>query len=214
MPVERDDVAVRFSPMFPLGMVHFPGVPLPLRVFEPRYRTLVADCLDGDREFGVVLIERGFEVGGGDTRFDVGTMTSIVGAGMSPDGMVHLRTIGTGRVRIVQWLEDAPYPRAEVEDFGAFTVSGRDRDALAATERLVRQALAMRAELGEPAAPFNVELDTDPDIAAFQLAAIAPLGPLDKQRLLGVEEPSRFIAVLDELIGDELEALALRLGEN
>jgi Lon protease-like protein len=214
MPAERDDVAVRFSPMFPLGMVHFPGVPLPLRVFEPRYRTLVADCLDGDRAFGVVLIERGFEVGGGDTRFDVGTMTSIVGAGMSPDGMVHLRTIGTGRMRIVQWLEDAPYPRAEVEDFGAFTVSGADRDALAATERRVRQALAMRAELGEPAAPFNVELDADPDIAAFQLAAIAPLGPLDKQRLLGVEEPARFIAVLDELIGDELEGLALRLGEN
>jgi Lon protease-like protein len=200
--------------MFPLGIVHFPGVPLPLRVFEPRYRTLVADCLDGDREFGVVLIERGFEVGGGDTRFDVGTMTSIVGAGMSPDGMVHLRTLGTRRVRIVQWLEDAPYPRAEVEDFGVFAMSGADRDALAATERRVRQALAMRAELGEAAAPFNIELDADPDIAAFQLAAIAPLGPLDKQRLLGVEEPGRFIAVLDELIGDELEALALRLGGN
>jgi len=61
------------TPMFPLGMVHFPGIVLPLRVFEPRYRQLTADCLAGDGEFGVVLIERGWEVGGGDTRFNVGT---------------------------------------------------------------------------------------------------------------------------------------------
>jgi Lon protease-like protein len=214
MPAGPDDVAVRFSPMFPLGIVHFPGVPLPLRVFEPRYRTLVAHCLDGDREFGVVLIERGFEVGGGDARFDVATMTSIVGAGMSPDGMVHLQTVGTRRARVVRWLEDDPYPRAEVEDFAAFTVAGPDAEALAATERRVRQALAMRAELGEPGVPFNIELDPDPSVAAFQLAAIAPLGPLDKQRLLGAEEPARFVALLDELIGDELDGLALRLGGN
>ncbi|HZQ56629.1 MAG TPA: LON peptidase substrate-binding domain-containing protein [Acidimicrobiales bacterium] len=200
--------------MFPLGIVHFPGVPLPLRVFEPRYRTLVAHCLDGDREFGVVLIERGFEVGGGDARFDVATMTSIVGAGMSADGMVHLQTVGTRRARVVRWLEDDPYPRAEVEDFAPFTVAGADAEALAATERRVRQALAMRAELGEPGVPFNIELDPDPSVAAFQLAAIAPLGPLDKQRLLGAEEPARFVALLDELIGDELDGLALRLGGN
>jgi uncharacterized protein len=207
-------VTVRFSPMFPLGIVHFPGMPLPLRVFEPRYRTLVADCLDGDSEFGVVLIERGFEVGGGDSRFGAGTMTSIVGAGMSPDGMVHLRTVGTRRVHVARWLDDDPYPRAEVEDFPPFTVAGEAVEALAATGRRVRQALAMRAELGEPAAPFNVELDPDPGIAVFQLAAIAPFGPLDKQRLLEVEEPDVFVALLDALTADELEALASRLGGN
>jgi Lon protease-like protein len=197
--------------MFPLGIVHFPGVPLPLRVFEPRYRTLVAHCLDGDREFGVVLIERGFEVGGGDSRFDVGTMTSIMGAGMSSDGMVHLQTVGTRRVHIVEWLDDDPYPRADVDDFPPFTLAGPDVDALAAAERRVRRSLAMRAELGEPGAPFNIELDDDPDVAAFQLAAIAPLGPLDKQRLLAVEEAAAFVALLDELAADEIEALAARL---
>ena len=204
-------MTVRFSPMFPLGIVHFPGVPLPLRVFEPRYRTLVADCLDGDREFGVVLIERGFEVGGGDSRFDAGTMTSIVGAGMSPDGMVHLQTVGTRRVRVVRWLDDDPYPRADVEDFPPFVLSGTEVEALAAAERRVRQALAMCAELGEAAAPFTIELDADRNVAAFQVAAIAPLGPLDKQRLLAAEEPDRFVALLDELVGEEIEALAARL---
>jgi Lon protease-like protein len=197
--------------MFPLGIVHFPGVPLPLRVFEPRYRTLVADCLDGEREFGVVLIERGFEVGGGDARFDVGTMTSIVGAAMSPDGMVHLRTVGTRRVQVVQWLEDDPYPRADVEDLPPFALAGPDVEALGAAEKRVRQALAMRAELGEPATPFNIELDGDPNVAAFQLAAIAPLGPLDQQRLLAIEDAPRFVEVLDALVGEELDSLAARL---
>ena len=65
-------------PMFPLGNVVLPGELLPLNVFEPRYRQLVLDCLAADvPEFGVVLIERGSEVGGGDVRASIGTVTRI-----------------------------------------------------------------------------------------------------------------------------------------
>ena len=64
--------------MFPLGNVLFPHAQLPLHVFEPRYRALAETCLAGDGEFGVVLIERGSEVGGGDTRFSIGTVARIV----------------------------------------------------------------------------------------------------------------------------------------
>ena len=67
--------------MFPLGSVLFPHAVLPLHVFEPRYLALVERCLAGDQEFGVVLIERGSEVGGGDVRFSVGTVTRIVQIG-------------------------------------------------------------------------------------------------------------------------------------
>ena len=74
--------------MFPLGTVLFPGAVLPLHVFEPRYRALVRDCLAGDREFGVVLIERGSEVGGGDVRVEVGTVARIVQVAEPPDGRV------------------------------------------------------------------------------------------------------------------------------
>ena len=70
-------------PMFPLGTVLFPSVFLPLHVFEPRYQELTRDCLAGDNEFGVVLIERGSEVGGGDARFDVGTVARIIEAAMN-----------------------------------------------------------------------------------------------------------------------------------
>ena len=70
-PGATDDVSM---PMFPLGTVLLPSVLLPLHIFEERYRTLIRDVLDADREFGVVLIERGSEVGGGDTRSSVGTL--------------------------------------------------------------------------------------------------------------------------------------------
>jgi uncharacterized protein len=67
-------------PMFPLGTVLFPHALLPLHVFEPRYRLMTRRVLAGDGELGVVLIERGSEVGGGDTRFGVGTVARVVRA--------------------------------------------------------------------------------------------------------------------------------------
>jgi Lon protease-like protein len=197
--------------MFPLGVVHFPHVFLPLRVFEPRYRILTRDCLAGDGEFGVVLIERGSEVGGGDERFDVGTVTRIVDAAVDPAGMIRLDTVGTRRIRVRSWFDDDPYPRAEVEDLAEPEIGPAEQAAYAEAERAVRHALALRAELDEPAAPFNVELDEDPARAMFQLAAIAPIGVTDQQRLLGIEDAGAMLAALTELVADEAAFLAQRL---
>src|SRR3954470_22385328 len=97
-------------PMFPLGTVLFPHALLPLRVFEPRYRLMTERVLRGDREFGVVLIERGSEVGGGDVRFGVGTVARIVRSQPLPDGGYALATVGIRRLRVVSWLADDPYP--------------------------------------------------------------------------------------------------------
>ena len=98
--------------MFPLGTVLLPSGVLPLHVFEPRYRRLAEDCLEGVPEFGVVLIERGSEVGGGDQRTAVGTVARIVEAATFDDGRYALGTVGVRRIRVVRWLEDDPYPRA------------------------------------------------------------------------------------------------------
>ena len=102
-------------PMFPLGTVLFPHAALPLHLFEDRYRALAETCLRGDGRFGVVLIERGFEVGGGDQRFGVGTVARIVEAARTPDGRYLLATVGTERFRIKKWLDDDPFPRAEID---------------------------------------------------------------------------------------------------
>jgi uncharacterized protein len=197
--------------MFPLGSVLFPHAELPLHVFEPRYRALTEACLAGDGEFGVVLIERGSEVGGGDTRFSVGTVARIVAAGRLPDGRYLLATVGTRRLRVRGWLPDDPYPRAEVELLGELHPPPDARNARAEVERLLKRVLAMAAELGEAPQAVGVELDDDPVQAGFEAAAAAPIGPLDAQRLLELDDPGERLAELRSLLADQAELLELRL---
>lgn len=200
--------------MFPLGSVLFPHGALPLHVFEPRYRALVEDCLAGDREFGVVLIERGSEVGGGDTRFGIGTVARIVEASQFPDGRYALVTIGVRRLRVHEWLPDDPYPCAIVEDLADDVVDGTElggaRDAV---EQRLRRVLALATELGAAVAPGDVRLDDDPVRAGFEACGLAPIGSLDAQRLLEIDDPAVRLARLDAQLVDLAELLELRLGE-
>ena len=197
---------MRQLPMFPLGTVLFPHMVLPLHVFEPRYRALMHDVLDGDREFGVALISRGHEVGGGDLRTDVGTVARIVQAEEIEDGRWLTIAVGTRRVRIDRWLPDDPYPLAVVEDLEESVdlgeVDASDELLVAATARL-RRVLAMQAELGEETLPSTFELVEDPAIAGWQLAVVAPLNPLDAQRILAAGSHRERL----ELLTDALEGL-------
>jgi Lon protease-like protein len=200
-------------PMFPLGAVLFPHAALPLHIFEDRYRALAETALRGDGRFGVVLIERGYEVGGGDVRFGVGTVARIVEAARTPDGRYLLATVGTDRFKIRKWLDDDPYPRAEIDLIGepkrvADAVNLRRVDV----QRLLARVLALSAELGEPTAPVNAAtLDGDPLRASFEAAAVAPIGPLDAQRLLELDDPGRRFDDLEALLVDAAEVLELRL---
>jgi uncharacterized protein len=199
--------------MFPIGSVLFPHALLPLHIFEERYRVLAETCLRGDGRFGVVLIERGYEVGGGDTRFGVGTVARIVEAARTPDGRYLLSTVGTERFRIRRWLADDPFPRAEIDLIDEprrvpAAVGGRAVEI----QRLLGRVLAMSAELGEPAAPVDAaRLDPDPLRASFEAAAVAPIGPLDAQRLLEADDPRDRFDRLEALLVDTAEVLELRL---
>jgi len=197
-------------PMFPLGSVLLPGMPLPLHVFEPRYRALVQDCLDGDGQFGVVLIERGSEVGGGDVRTDVGTLARIVEAGRFDDGRWAIGAVGLRRVRVARWLEDEPYPRAELAEWpdGPGTPSP---DTVEAAVASYRRLLALAAELGAPVPPATVEVAGDPALAVAQMAATAPLGPVDRQALLCAPGPVERLALLRSLLDEQTELIEARL---
>ena len=82
-------------PMFPLGSVLLPAMPLPLRIFEPRYLKLLGDLMGSENpEFGVVLIERGTEVGGGDQRMQIGTIASVINIGTTEE-FYGLESVGT-----------------------------------------------------------------------------------------------------------------------
>jgi Lon protease-like protein len=199
-------------PMFPLGTVLFPSLFLPLHVFEPRYQELTRDCLAGDNEFGVVLIERGSEVGGGDTRFDVGTVARIVEAADLGGGRFALGTVGVRRIRVHSWLPDAPYPRAEVDEWEDAPPSDTLEGLHQANVTTLRRVLAMKAELGEAAVPATVELDSDLILAGYQAAAIAPIGPADHQALLAASSPDERAIALGSLLEDQVELLSFRLG--
>src|SRR5215207_6945639 len=112
--MEGDRAGVVEMPMFPLGSVLFPAMPLPLRVFEQRYLTMLRDLLTAEpAEFGVVLIERGQEVGGGEHSFSLGTVARI--AEVSPaDDFIGVMAMGQDRVEVVEWLAEVPYPLAAV----------------------------------------------------------------------------------------------------
>lgn len=200
--------------MFPLGSVLFPSVVLPLHVFEERYRQLARDCLAGTREFGVVLIERGSEVGGGDVRTDVGTVARIVEAAELEDGRFALAAVGVRRIVVDTWLPDDPYPRAEVHDWDDPSASGPD-EAVALTEMMgpLRRAMAYKSELGEATMPATVDLSDDPLLASFQAAAVGPIGPMDQLRVLRTERALDRLQLLHTLFSEEAEILAARLAD-
>ena len=197
----------RVVPVFPLGTVLFPFAVLPLHVFEPRYRVMVRRVLDGDHEFGVVLIERGSEVGGGDTRFGVGTIARVVQASELPDGRWALAVVGTRRFRVVGWRPDDPYPQAEISELDEAAVPSAD--AAAARDRagaaFDRLTLVVRAL--DPGVGVFPGLDPDPTQASYEGAARAPVGPLDAQRLLEASGPSERLDLLARLLDDVADDL-------
>ena len=159
-------------------------MPLRLRVFEERYLIMLADLLKTDQaRFGVVLIERGHEVGGGEQRFLVGTLAEITQLG-AQEGFVGLVAHGGRRFAVERWLEDAPHPWAEVTELPDLEWDPELAGLRADTERLVRRTLALASEFAENIWPADIELADDPAAAAWQLAAIAPLGALDQIELL------------------------------
>jgi uncharacterized protein len=202
--VAADVVAV--LPMFPLGSVLLPGEVLPLHVFEERYRQLVRDCLaDDTHEFGVVLIERGNEVGGGDVRREIGVVARMLQVAETEDGRYAVIACGTRRIRVNAWLPDDPYPLADVDDWP--DVEGDTSIAdLAPVLQRVRRCAALAVELGDGNFDTSAELFDEPLAASYQLVALAPIGQSDRYQLLGSTDVPRRVENLDRLL-DDVEAL-------
>lgn len=188
--------------MFPLGLALVPGAVLPLHIFEPRYRALVSDCLAGEADFGVVLIERGSEVGGGEVRSAVGTVAHIVDGHVYDDGRYALVCVGTTRMRVEQWLPDDPYPRARVaawpDDLQPVNPGLRERV-------LGRLAALVAARNGDEAALADIA--GDPTTASYQVAVLAGLGPFDLQQSLQCPDAEARFQLLETLIEDHIALL-------
>jgi Lon protease-like protein len=185
--------------MFPLSAVLFPHAQIPLHVFEPRYRALVRDCLAGDARFGVVLIERGAEVGGGDQRMAVGTRAVITKAASLSDGRWLLAVQGDVRIRVGEWLADDPYPQAMIEEWSP-RVDIVPATLLHRAEQSVRRARGLLSESGTSSAmPADTRFDEDLEVASWQICAEAPLNMMDAQRVLSAEGTAERLTMLVEL---------------
>ena len=188
--------------MFPLGSVLFPAMPLQLRVFEERYLVMLSELVrTEDARFGVVLIERGFEVGGGEQRFGVGTAAEIVQVA-AEQGVVGLAAQGGARFEVVEWLPDEPYPKAEVRWLDELEWDPALEPLRAETEQLVRRTLAVASEFTQDVWSADVALADEPVPALWQLAAVAPLTALDQVALLRVRTAEELLTRLAELTRD------------
>lgn len=198
-------------PQFPLGLVLFPSMVLPLHVFEPRYRTMVHDVLDGERTFGVVMIERGSDVGGDDQRSDYGTAARVVEAEELPDGRWALLTVGIERFRVVEWLPDDPYPLAEIESWPD-SDPGIDEDDFGRVESKFRRCVALASEAGFDTGPLPQALEPG-ELGTMQMAAMLPIALLDKQKLLGIGGSCERLRAVEAAVDDTVELIELQLRE-
>lgn len=199
-------------PMFPLGTVLLPGVVLPLFVFEPRYQQLVRDCLESaGNEFGVVLIDRGSEVGGGDTRADVGVIAQMVQVAAMDAGRFTIVTVGTRRIRVTEWLPDDPYPRADVDEWPDDACDVPNA-RIAATATRARRCAGLAVEMGDQSSVPEGDLTGDAVLDSFLVAAISPFGPADQYAVLCAPDALARLDLIDRLLDDVEAGLRFRLG--
>jgi len=194
-------------PMFPLGSILLPAMPLSLRIFEERYLKLLGELIiEDEAEFGVVLIERGAEVGGGDKRLEIGTLASVTDIG-TLDQFYGIESVGAQRFRVNAWLPDNPYPMADVDFLPDLIWDDSLMPSRVHLETKVRNLLAFASEFGDLPYGPDTELSDDPMDACWQLAGVLPVGGLDTFDLLQSQSAEELISNTYELVNALGEAL-------
>jgi Lon protease-like protein len=199
--------------MFPLSTVLMPAMPLSLRIFEERYLKLLGDLMLAENpEFGVVLIERGPEIGGGEKRLEIGTLASVTDIG-TLDLFYGLESMGTQRFRVNAWLPDDPYPMADIDFIPDLIWNDTLMPARVHLETKVRNLLAFASEFGDLQYGPDIELSDNPMDACWQLAGVLPVGPLDQQDLLQSQSADELISRTYDVVVALDEALQAMVGE-
>jgi len=196
-------------PMFPLGTVLLPGCLLPLHVFEERYRKLFADLTGEKQMFGICLIERGSEVGGGDVRFNVGTLARVLMRRELGDGRLAVVVGGTNRIRVDRWLPEIDYPQAEVSEFA--DVEDEDDEAVDQVRSLVTRVNSIATELGFETRSIDPLEQGGPSVRLYHLIDSTPLDVLDRQRLLAAERLTDRLTLFRSLLGDLESTLLMKI---
>ena len=199
-------------PMFPLGSVLLPGGVLPLHIFEVRYQQLLNHALETDRRFGVVLITRGSEVGGGEVRTDIGTIAHIDEYQRFDDGRAAVVSHGTGRFEAVEWLNDDPYPRALVRELEIEPEGRNDRELLRTARGRFDALIELGQRLGRLESGHDIAWLSDRDDATWQLAGQSPCSALDHYTILSAPTRAERLEHIDRLLSEVYTDLELMGG--
>lgn len=204
--------------MFPLESALLPDEDLPLRIFEPRYGALVRHCTDNGDPFGVVLISRGREVGGDDSRCDVGVLSRITDWTDDGAGRYSLRCRTGERIRVAQWLPDDPYPRAAIalwpdepgEPVSAAQLLDVEDRVMALFERI---AEARDAVLPDREVLLGHDEGGDRGQRLFALASRIPIGTADRYSVLAAPSAADRLAALSEAVDAIAAIVEFQLSE-
>jgi uncharacterized protein len=198
-------------PLFPLGTVLFPGLVLPLHIFEDRYKQLVRDLLDGPQppRFGVIAIREGREtgIGGVSSLHDVGCTATVREIDEEEDGQYDLVTVGTERFRLHAVDDSRPYLTGEVELIGEPVGDDAAADlAVGTVQRGFRAYLNVLSERG--AARINVpDLPDEPVLLSYLVAASMIIELNDRQGLLAQPSAVRRLSAERALLARETAIL-------
>lgn len=198
-------------PLFPLGSVLYPGLVLPLHIFEDRYRQLVADLLERPepRQFGVVAIRYGRETGidGVSALYETGCTAELQRVEPYDDGRFDLVTVGAQRFRLLGLGEQAPYFTGDVEwlpeEIGDEAEAGL---VLTAVQQSFRSYLALIAERGGAHVTIP-EMPDEPMLMSYLVAAAIVVDLPAKQRLLEEPDAHRRLVAERKLLGMEMRML-------
>ncbi len=197
-------------PMFPLNAVLYPGVSVPLRVFEDRYRALVHHLLriedPAERLFGSVAIREGYEVGdhGNQSLYRVGVRLQLTEVESHEDGTFDVVAVGRDRIKLDRLITTDQFPVGEVN----LLESDPDEVPTEVLERARATFTAYRHVLRSIAGdPLEGELPSDPTYLSWTLAACSPLPMGERQQLLEAGDATERLVLVTELLRSELRAM-------
>jgi Lon protease-like protein len=182
----------RELPLFPLEqVVLFPGMPLPLRIFEERYKVMIAACQVTDQIFGVLLIRSGREVGPAAVPERVGCTARMVRIDRLPDGQMHILTVGEQRFRLRGAPRLAPegYLTGDVELAEDASVDVPGELASYVRQEFEKYRAAALKLAGRPQGSDAFQMETDPVRLSYQVAASLQVHPRERQHLLALDDP-------------------------
>ncbi len=180
-------------PLFPLQIVVLPGEVVPLHIFEERYKTMIAECLDEEREFGIVWMSD-------DGLKEVGCTVEITELlERMDDGRMNILTQGSAPFRLLRRIDDMPYPAGEIE---LLEDAAAEEDAELADE--ARERYAELVERVTDSRPDAAELA---GMSAYAMAATVEFPLPAKQKLLELRSEAERLKTIGELLGAAMRQL-------